>query len=160
MSNEEYQELREAAADALRELLRNTEPGTGLYLHTTLAKLRREIDQETRQDENTVEPVGDRPRWTVLSTLDRERQVLDALSEQRLTINELRSYLDEHTGYRVYHSHVAAVVRGLFVEARELDRVGERYTRGKSLRYRYFRRTKLEGPIADLQRQIDGEADA
>lgn len=140
---DDYLELVEGARDALFDLLMATEPGTGMRLHAAYAELKRAAEREV-------------PRWTdEVSPQERERQVLSVLSEHRLTIRELTERLDAELEARVYESHVRACVMRLFA-ARELDRKPEPGLKGRP-RFRYFKRTRLEGPIADLERALQEE---
>jgi hypothetical protein len=162
---DEYARLVEDARDALGDLLRASEPGTGLTLHHSYNVLKLMAEQEAGDtDQEVADPIADEPAnllrgpdrrpWVRHTTVhERERQVIEMFGDDRLTVTELwRELMSAHDEWSVERSPVASIVNRLHV-ARELDRVGEPYC-GRT-RYRYFRRTKLEGPIADLQRQFD-----
>lgn len=158
-----YLDHLEDARDALGDLLAITEPGTGIILHRAYAELKWAIEKETRDLQpakptpSEIKSEFDANRWiNALAMEQRERQVLQALSERPLAVSALTSHLraaPENEELHIYESNVRVVVRKLFV-AKELDR--REFYVGRRLGYRYFRRTELAGPIADLQRAFDG----
>lgn len=100
-----------------------------------------------------------RLNWSRDTTIyNREQHVLTAIGEKQLTIAETMDAIRvvHEEGFFVGESGVRSVVTRLF-KSHDLDRTGEEY-RGR-VRYRYFRRIGLEGPIADLQRTMNGQID-
>lgn len=169
MSDDEYRELETAACDALRELLTRTEPGTGLYLHTAYARLSGEIEASERPDAPRITPqqteglgetiLEQKARdWCRHPMAQRRHDVLNALGDDRLTKREIHERVaDASPDDKVWMSNVETAVAGLWRQG-ELSREPESF-RGKT-RYRYFRRTDLDGPIADLDRQFGEESGA
>jgi hypothetical protein len=147
--SDEYRELLEEARDALRALLRGSEPGTGRHVQTAYNEIRKSLG-ETRCAE--IDDWNERrAEWGRIPRADRDYLALDLLGEERLTIAELTErFIAELPDCKVYDSDVRRVVRRLY-EAGDLDREGERWRKGDSIRYRYFR-PGLSGPIADLDR--------
>jgi hypothetical protein len=160
MTEDEYRELQDAALEALRDLLRATEPGTGMYLHTAYAALKKEAEAGPAPTPNTT--LWDRkPQWNeVLSRAERDREVVEILAEQRLTISDLTQHLEKKhcPDLEVWPSNVVVVVNRLH-KARELDREPETWRKTRT-RYRYFKRTALDGSIAALDRAFHEEAEA
>lgn len=160
MTPDEYRELQIEARDALTELLRHTEPGTGLYLHTALAQLKSNIAEGDKTE--TTPPLPPAAPTTTYwkreySSQYRDREVLALLTDHQLTKREVLDHIRAaHPDMWVSLSTTDAAVNRLYL-ARELDRIAEP-TANKRTRYRYFKRTTLEGPIADLQRALDEEA--
>lgn len=156
MSSQEYRELQLAAVDALTDLLRASEPGTGLYLHRTLACLRAEVELSYAPEPaaNTGAQTFDRPKR--LTPVERERLVLEELGDDRLTVGELVHRIG--TAYPHVHLSRGLVYMTLraLMNTGDVERATESY-RGQP-RHRYSRRTKLEGPIVDLQRMFDEES--
>lgn len=97
-----------------------------------------------------------RQEWQRSPWAYREGALFDVLADERLTISELTERLELHG---LYASDVRTLLRRM-VERRQLEREPEPF-RGK-VRYRYFQRRGLEGPIADLERAFhnDGETAA
>lgn len=153
----DYLELMVGAEEALRDLLRSTEPGTGLYLHTTLAQLRTQIEDERREvdgEHSAAPPAASAkiPDWKDTYPLkEREREVLALLATEALTRREVMEQLREaHPELGVWQSNTDSIVTRLYRQ-RELDRTPEPAKNGRP-RFRYFKRTTLDGPIADLDR--------
>jgi hypothetical protein len=178
--DDEYHDLQIAARDALYALLKETEPGTGIYLHQAYGNLRGDVErweqaqEERRQKEarrRQQEKYAERDRRGAilmgLPRAGRERFVLELLGEDRLTLRELTERVQvrvcEQVGCEgdprieagVYEQDVRRTVMRMW-RARELDRTPEPIRPGgKPIRYRYFRRG-LEGPIAELERAFHG----
>lgn len=86
----------------------------------------------------------------------RERQILEALGDARLTVRELTEVVGErHPEFDIYRPNVVSIVTRLW-KARDLDREAEGY-RGRP-RYRYFRRNDLDDVMAQLDRQLEDGA--
>ena len=158
----EYIELLENARDALRALIRGSEPGSQGVINMNVAyrditgaieREGRETQRERPVDEHS--PATEIPRtvatayWTVATTVrEREHHVLNTLADERLTITEVFwRLIHAHPEYSINHTTVTSVVTRLFTRS-ELDREPEPY-RGRT-RYRYYRRDALEGEIANL----------
>jgi hypothetical protein len=152
MTEDEYRELEEAALKAIGDLLRESEPGTGLYMHETYARLKSLISEPAPTATTTMTRERTPDWFDVLSVAERAREVLEILSEHRLTIGELTERLQKKhdPDLKIYISHVRSAVTRLY-NARELDREPETFRKTRT-RYRYFQRTSLDGPIVDLER--------
>ena len=161
--NDEYLKLLEDTRDALHALIRATEPGGDMtafcFMYTAI---KTKIDAEANRAEweaRRAERAEDwaKPQWSSLSTDDREREVLDTLASDRLTIAELTERLQakHEPDLRVYQSYVQSVVKRLLRE-RKLDRAPETF-RKTHRRYRYFRWVALDGPIVGLDRVFHGD---
>lgn len=170
---DDYRELLEEAAAALYKLLERTEPGTGIALHHAYNSIKASIErrrgtptafgrvlddyQRTLRDERAEGDERDRlwreqrARWKSITRPERERLVIQLIADGRLTVNELteRMQTELEGGHYPHEGDVRKVVSRLFA-AGELDRVGELRADGRVRRFRYFRRTKLSGPIVDL----------
>lgn len=122
---------------------------------TSLRSLVEEVEQEPTPAERMVEECqAAKAAWARFTLAQRTHLTLELLGDDRLTVRELTErFCTRLPECRLYDSNVRALVGRLFT-AGELDRVGERYRKGDSIRYRYFRRP-LSGPIADLDREFD-----
>jgi hypothetical protein len=161
MSDDRYLELLETARDAVRDVILESECGTGVItLNYAYDHLKRSI--KTLQNEDHMAAPNSAPpraRWwkSEFSVRDREHQILDVLAEHRLTLRELAEHMRElHPDLKMDHSSVISIANRL-LKAGELDRQPEHYNRGPRIRYRYFRRVQLDGPIADLDRAFREE---
>jgi hypothetical protein len=163
--SENWLELLVEARDALRKVIKEAEPGTGWALHKAYGSLQHCIDDETKANERPVmespllTQVNDNQErhraWKRTPMYERERIALEALAEKQLTINELAERINEaQPELRVYEGDIRSLVYRMR-DANELDRRGERW-RNKT-RYRYFRRTRLEGTIAELDQAFGRE---
>jgi len=165
MSNDNYRELLEEARDALRNVLKASEPGTGLALHSAYNTLKQSIQKEeeaiagAERAAGTRDPWAERAeqraeqgdRWAELSIPERHRLTLELLGEDQLTAREVRDRLRGELGESaVYDGDIRNELKRL-IDAGELQRKLEPNTRGRT-RYRYFRNTHLSGPIVDLER--------
>src|SRR5665213_309016 len=95
MTDDEYRELGQAALEALWYLLDATEPGTGLYLHTTYATLKKAVISggTTRTIQTTRERT---PDWVSAFTVaERAREILNVAAEHRLTTGEIADRVSE-----------------------------------------------------------------
>jgi hypothetical protein len=181
----DYLRLLEDAKYSLGELLRASEPGTAPSLHAAYNVLKRSIARH-EASARTTEPVvaeanlgaalarvgsafreseemrrrselGD--RWRLMKLDDRHRTILSVLGERKLTTREIVAALNDTAEWEFYNndSVVVCTVRRLWQRG-DLDRAAEEW-RGK-IRYRYFHRTELDGPIADLARAFEDEGAA
>lgn len=93
----------------------------------------------------------DRPERVRVRPEDRERVVLELLGDDRLTVNELwrRAYA---AGWDLGEGKARVILRDL-LEAGQVERRPEPRGRGgKAIRYRWNVKTRLEGPIVELER--------
>lgn len=171
-----YRELARDAQDALEKLLTHTKPGTGIYLHQALERLRIEnerADREaatatTRTDDVDVAKLeaedarktADR-HWRMLERHARNRVFIEAIGDDRLTVQEVAARLPNHLpewgNARPWYYHHVYPHLVKMIAAGELDRAHAEIVKGRPV-WRYFRRVDLEGPIADLARQFEGES--
>lgn len=166
MSDGGYVELLEDARDALYRLLRQSEPGTGLALHLAYNHVNDALEQHQREagDRRTSRTASSqaeewreqRSAWRRIPAHERDRLVIQLLGSERLTVSELtRRLRTELAGTTDVLYPGSAEVRPILkrlMTARELDRAPA--DRAGRTRYRYFRRTELSGPIADLERML------
>ena len=160
---DEYRELIGGARDALYALLRETEPGTGMNLHIAYRDLSRMLEPEPQRVATAVRPpappkVERPPNFPrALTMREREHAVLSAIGDDRLTIAEVTTRAQAAlTGMTVYESSVRSIVMRLY-RAGELQRESEPAKRRNHVRYRYFRKAGLEGPIADLDQTFHAD---
>ncbi len=161
MSNDNFRELLEEARDALRNVLKASEPGTGLALHSAYNTIKESIKTEEEAILAAERAEGTRERWAQLaeqrdqwkrlSIPERHRLTLELLGEDQLTAREVRDRLRGELGDWVVHDGDVRNELRRLIDAGELQRKLEPNTRG-STRYRYFRNTHLSGPIVDLER--------
>jgi hypothetical protein len=93
--------------------------------------------------------------WKRQPREQRERLLLDVLGDELVTIGELTQRMRDQLPLLV-QSEVAYLVKCLFTSG-QLDRVPEQF-RGR-VRYRYFRKHKLDGPIAELERAFHDDSE-
>jgi hypothetical protein len=167
MADSEYLEAAEEARGALYDLLMLTEPHRGRNLRVAYADLKQWIDTNAPEDPAEAEARAAKERaeyqrrtaWRSTSMDRREAYVFQFLGEERLTIGELteRATKALHVDYQIFDSNIRSTVNRMF-QAGQLEREGEEWH--SRIRYRYFRKRTLEGPIADLQTALDegGEA--
>lgn len=161
MSSSDWLEALEEAQEALRRVIKMAEPGTGIPLHLAYNQLKVVADRE-RQGTGREQPAAPpqdaamtfaeaRQRWRGLCWAQREQILLEALGDECLTPRELLPRVRRllNLDYGVYDNNIRALADRMR-EAGELERHAEQW-RGR-VRYRYSRRTQLEGPIADLDR--------
>jgi hypothetical protein len=154
VGDDEYVELLEDARDALHALLVASSPGTGIQVHTAYNSISRAL--EARRADERAEHLERQAAWRRLTSDARERLALELLADDRLTIPELADrFVTELPECEVYEGSIRGLIRRMLKDG-EVDRVGERWRRGNSIRYRYFR-PELTGPIADLDRAFHGE---
>jgi hypothetical protein len=105
MTDDEYRELVEAARDALHDLLVETEPGAGMSLHWAYNQLKETL-KKTNEPDSPPATVGDGDApWDggasywhkVCSVADRDREVLEILASEPLTIREVTERLRRST---------------------------------------------------------------
>ncbi len=153
MTHDEYLELVEAARIALSELLRETEPGTGMKLHAAYRELKdlaaerpadlaagspaahedllvplREIRrrEQEEQEEHRRQEREHKQAWRRVPMVVRESIVLEALADQRLSVWELWCHLiNTRPETRFDSTSLRAILRRL-TDAGEPDRVDER----------------------------------
>lgn len=170
---EEYRQLIEEAHGALYDVLKQTEPGAGLTLHHALNELNRMLDRDDRdslldaqrQQQEAARAERDewdrqyrerQQTWRTMPQHERERLLLDALADKALTKREIARAMDElRDDMDIHESNIANLVEQMLI-AGEIEREREpRGESGKQFRWRYTRRTKLDGVIADLERQME-----
>jgi hypothetical protein len=162
----EYVELLEDARDSLHDLIRYIEPGTGWTLHEAYNVIKKALKEEGTTDAPDDPANEERERrmrewhegteaWRLLRWPGRERVALEALRDGRLTTGELVTRINAaQDECRVYVSDMRPLLKRM-LEAGEVDREPEYRASGTLWRWRYFRRTKLDGPIADLNRALE-----
>ncbi len=153
MPSDSYIALCERARDALRELLMKTEPDLATTERAAYSSLKKYIAKFGDDGgEETKEPEPD--RWGSLAIPQRQAHIVEHLGEARLTIAELTAVLEKalHVDYRVYENWVRSTVNRMYKEGK-LHREGEQWH--SRIRYRYYVPRELEGPIAELQAQLD-----
>lgn len=93
--------------------------------------------------------------WKATPRHERERIVMEALADDHLTASEAADRIqDAHPafGNNVGYASVRALLHQL-IDAGEVEREHGEPRRGRPV-WRYFRRSRLEGPIADLDQQF------
>lgn len=160
MTNDDYRALAKEARDALRDVIKASEPGTGMVLHSAYTCLKHMLEPEP---ETTVSTESDahkewwrrhheqRARWTKLSMPERNRLTLELLGEDRLTVREVMDRLRGELGESAVSDVDARGVLKRLLDAEEVHRKLDPNS-GGTVRYRYFRNTQLLGPIVDLER--------
>jgi hypothetical protein len=162
--DEEYRDLVDAAERALYDLLVASNPDSWMTLRSGYGELKREmLRQEGTGHRARAEQIERQlrlreaihERWNGLTGEARENLLLLVLGDDRLLIRELVERLNNElvpedvTWRAVYESAVRGLATRL-VRTGQLERNAEPW-RGR-VRYRYFRRRGLSGPIADLER--------
>jgi hypothetical protein len=105
----------------------------------------------TERDEQHSEYLERRRSWRQSPMAYRERVVLEALGDGRMTLGELSTGMNEALGWsanRVIYEAAASSLARRMVASGQLGREPEEF-RGK-VRYRYFAKRTLEGPIVAL----------
>lgn len=162
MYSDEYLRLVEDAQDSLYALLRASEPGTNLTLHHAYNELKRtlkaageqklHLEQKHLLHEYRTARRREKEAWERITVPAREHLALELIGDERVTITGLTERMEERLPEcGVHRGYVEDIVRELFKRG-DLDRDGLPQ-RG----YRYFRRQRLEGPIADLERSFHEE---
>ncbi len=153
MASDEYVEPQ-AARDALQALIR-----------IAVCEGVKDALQRERQPDRVewakkhADNLRRRADWVRIPAVERDRLALDAFGADRLIIRELTRRLEARfPDVSLYESDVRASVRRLLARG-ELTREPERYRKGDSIRYRYYRSTDLSGSIADLDRIFNEEED-
>jgi len=162
MTDDDYRALAKEARDALRNVIKATEPGTGMVLHSAYTCLKRMVEPEP---ETTVSTESEehkewwrrrheqRAQWTKLSMPERNRLTLELLGEDQLTVREVMDRLRGELGESAVGDGDTRGVLKRLLDAEEVHRKPEHNTCGR-VRYRYFRNTHLAGPIVDLERSF------
>jgi hypothetical protein len=162
---DEYLEAARDAHQALRRLLKMTEPGTGMSVHYAYAEIDRMLNRSEeaaeRQEAAERRAAGDRKRqeraegrrlWKATPRAEREHWVLNALANDRLTVTEVWPRVQAaHPDCIFFDRDVAYIVKVLFGRG-ELERKGEPRAGGSGVRYRYFRSTELDPRLAEIER--------
>jgi hypothetical protein len=143
---------------AIRDLLDDREP---LETGGPSEDFDEEVDDEqpSGPDRKAREREERRERrfaWKESPLVEREREALQLLGDDRLTIKEITERFNEAHPEPdipiIFDTDVRPLMYRL-LHAREVDRKAEpRVPGGKAVRHRYFRRQTLEGPIVDLER--------
>lgn len=98
----------------------------------------------------------ERARWSAWKRIEqhqRQRLVLEALGDVGLTVSELAERLATPQ-MTVNYTDVYPLLTQHMELAGEVYRVAEPW-KGTKTRARWFRNTKLSGPIAELQRALE-----
>lgn len=163
---DDYLALIENAHEALRALLKASEPGTGLELHNAYASLTVRLETRKtlavqRYEDSAVEREWAEHRarcamWTQLPQVEKLHRVLNAIGDAGLTLRELTAKIKEnHPELYVYESYFRGLVKEL-VEQGDLDRVKESRTPGGSqYRWRYHRHVELDPALAALENEVN-----
>jgi hypothetical protein len=180
--DEHYVELMIEAKDALGDMLRATEPGMGSLYHQAYAGLKQQIEEATGERHRGPHPrlpgaEGHDATEPATSHFDdyhvknreirrcrrdftrpqRERFILEQLGDEGLTTGEIAErFSKHHPELGLYPGHIQPIVADMF-KNRELRREPTGLS-GPNPRWRYFRNATLEGPIADLDRQLQEDA--
>jgi hypothetical protein len=170
--NDEYRELIAAAERALYDLLEASTPESWLALRPGYGELKREVLRQAgatysatraghiERQRRGRDEIHD--RWSALGGDAREELLFQVLGDDRLLIREIVERLndvlvpEDVTWRAVYENAVRGLTVRLVRDGR-LERIAEPW-RGR-VRYRYFRRRGLSGPIADLERAFHDEPD-
>ncbi len=160
---EEYIEACREARDALYDLLMMTEPDTGRDLRLAYSEVKRKIREHEKEDPEVAGEKAEEERaqyerrnaWRRTPMERRDAYVFQYLGDERHTIGELTERIKQalHVDLDIYESMVRAHVTRMFKEG-QLQREGEQWHSRVRYRY-YYRPRKLEGPIADLQKQFE-----
>ncbi len=163
MTSDEYRALITDAHDALRALLRESEPGTGIVLHSAVSELRRWLEKEDERETRAEQPEREQEQredeyrrmryWKTLSHATRSALLFQALGDESLTIAEITERIQGlvQADGNIFESNIRFLVYRMYKE-RELDRSAHYH--GQRVYYRYFKRTDLSGPIAELERHF------
>lgn len=164
---EEYIEACREAKDALYDLLMMTEPDTGQKLRVAYSELKGKIHEHEGEDPEVAREKDEEQRakyerrnaWRRTSMERRDAYVFQYLGDERHTIGELAEHIKQalHVDFDIYENMVRAHVTRMFKEGK-IQREGEKWH--SRVRYRYYRPRKLEGPIADLQKQFEQDEEA
>jgi hypothetical protein len=171
--DDDYRELIENARDALCALLDESEHDSWPTLRDAYGVLRAALEKDDAKRgaearhratlaalDRTAAPWMDMPRAA------RESVVFNLLGDRGRSIGELTKRInvdvcgaDSGESAGLIEGSVRGVVTSMF-KAGQLEREPEpEPVRGKTVRYRYFRKRTLDGPITDLERAFhdDGE---
>jgi len=169
---DDYRELIETARDAVHDLLMESTPDSWLGLRRSYTSLRTKIELDDaeravaeardkrgeakrRRDEDFGDQDERRDGWRRTPKERRESLLLHALGDDRLVMREITARMNvELTPKRArYRTLCETDVRGLvnrMFRGGQLDRVEDPFK--NKVRYRYFRKSGLEGPIVNLER--------
>lgn len=178
MTSDEYSELAQTAKDALHDVIRVLEPGTGWKLHEAYMDLkdwikRLDANNEAEAADVEAEPAADdrRDAWQreYEQRLERKRAwretpreqkvqwILNALDDNRLTHTEIEHRVRERNPEFGYYVNTRVLVTEL-VRSGDLEREKEPRAEGsKAYRWRFRRRVKLSPELESLQRALDEE---
>jgi hypothetical protein len=154
MYDDDYRDLIQQAHDAVRDLLDGSTHDSWLGLRVGYGQIRKELLRDEKEREH-AEWRECRNAWKRIPAERRESLVLQVLGAERLIIRELASRMNNEMGWaesrpgNIHESDVRPVVRRM-LHADQLERVAEPFK--GSVRYRYFRKQGLDGPIAGLER--------
>ncbi len=112
----------------------------------------------TRPVDRNQQLRNQRDYWMRTPNERREAYAFQLLGDARLTIAEITDLFQAELepDAKPYETDIRSLVTKMF-KAGQLEREGEEWR--SRIRYRYFRKCTLEGPIADLQAQLDDQAD-
>jgi hypothetical protein len=142
------------ARDALTALVEER----GDMLLDAMAMATRDRIEEVLGDDRPDERPRERTSWKEVDRHTRERLVVELLGDDRLTVKELTGrFTAELPECRdLWEPNVRRLVERM-ARGGQLCRRQERWRPGASgLRWRYYRNAKLSGPIAALERTING----
>lgn len=163
MTDAEYIDLCHQAKDALAELLDATDHDRGTKQRIAYRDLKRYIEKheggrddepESRSELDEIRERRARSRaWRQWPLERKEALVLEILGDERLTGKELaiRFRTAVAADFDACQDQVMYVVRKML--GTQVDRELEPW--GSRGRYVYFAKRGLEGPIAELQAQLD-----
>lgn len=170
MTAGEYTEACRVAKEALYDVLMATEPDTGGRLRVAYTQLKRlsgtgeaghgreTREREEREREERLQEHKRRTGWKRISMDRREAFAFQLLGDDRLTIADLtkRFRTEFGTDIAIHETHIRGLVARM-LEAGHLARKGEAW-QGR-VRYRYFRKRELEGPIVELEAMLQAHGD-
>lgn len=178
---DEFRELIEDTLDAIRALCNKSEPDSWMRLRVGFVELCNALERDDRagQGSDGRSSSGDdylaakaawrdsnadyfaaKAAWGHTSRPARESLVLQVLADDRLTVSEMADRMNAELGFekaRAVHDSNLRPMLSRMLDAGQLERQPQVF-RGK-VRYRYFRKRGLEGPIADLERAYYAEAE-
>jgi hypothetical protein len=171
MADDEYLAAAREAKEALHDFLMECEPDTGAALRVAYGELRRIVESngadvpshtesEAQERERQEERRRKNKRYAAwqneVSPEQREAYVFRFLGTERLSLGELTARMNEELKpeIHVFKNRLSQLLKAMIADGQLERERDDRYP--NQLRYRYFRKSTLEGPIADLQSQFDG----